>query len=568
MIYRTEHPKPQFQRDNWQNLNGLWQFEIDQEKNGEARGLCKPDATLCDRIQVPFCCESKLSGIGYTDFVNGVWYQRKVQITSEQLAGRVVLHFGAVDYYTTVYINGVLCGKHQGGYVSFHFDITDYLQEGENTITVYAEDHTPDPLIPTGKQSIERESKLCHYTRTTGIWQTVWLEFTPRAYIQSVVYHTDPQAGKVTLDALVSGNETLVASVYFGDQLVGRGQCVASDGKADLEISLSQIRLWDVGQGNLYDVILEFGQDRVKSYFGLRTIEYTDYKFLLNGRSVFQRLILDQGFYPEGIYTAPSEADLVADIDRSLAMGFNGARLHEKIFEERFLYHCDRKGYLVWGEFPDWGLDMSRPDAIERMLPEWLAAIDRDRNHPAIVGWCPLNEVWDKDGKSPLPENIAAVYQATKAADPTRPCIDASGGFHGVTDIYDLHDYEQNPEIFRSYYENFAKDLTVTTPGAFPHRQKYDQKTPFFISEYGGMSWNTENGWGYGDAPKSEAEFLGRVKKLTDVLMDCDKMFGFCYTQLTDVEQEQNGLYTYDRNPKFPPEQIYPIFARPAAIEK
>ncbi len=569
MIYRNEHPKPQFERSSWMNLNGQWQFEIDQGCSGKARGLHKPDAVLSQTINVPFCCESSLSGIGNTDFLNSVWYKRSVKLSAEQLTGRTVLHFGAVDYFTTVYVNGVKCGTHKGGYVSFSFDITDYVHEGENIITVNAKDDTRDPLIPSGKQSFKYASECCHYTRTTGIWQTVWLEFTPKTYIKSVKYYPNAAEGTVTVCAELAGSGTFTASASFAGKAMGSSSCRCCGGQAALTLKLEEIYLWEVGKGNLYDLVLTYGEDRVNSYFGLRDIAYTDYKFLLNGKPVFQRLVLDQGFYPDGIYTAPSDEALAADIDRGMAMGFNGARLHEKIFEERFLYHCDKKGYLVWGEYPDWGLDLSRNDSLGSILPEWLEAINRDCNHPSIVGWCPLNEVWDRDHKAPSKELISTVYRATKATDPTRPCIDASGGFHVETDIYDLHDYQQNPEVFRTYFENFEKDFTVTTPGAFHDRQTYDKKVPFFISEYGGMAWDASGkGWGYGDAPKTAEEFIDRLKKLTDVLMDNSKMFGFCYTQLYDIEQEQNGLYTYNRVPKFPADQISPIFTRPAAIEK
>ena len=569
MICRCEHPKPQFRREGWMNLNGNWDFEIDQAESGKARGLYKPSAKLSQTICVPFCCESSLSGIGHTDFINSVWYKRSVTLTEDQLKGRTVLHFGAADYFTTVYVNGIECGTHKGGYVSFCFDISGLVHAGENIITVNVQDDTRDPLIPSGKQSFKYASECCHYTRTTGIWQTVWLEFTPRTYIESVKYYPNAANGTVTVHARLAGEGNFSAQAFFEGKPMGSAACQSCGGQAVLTLKMEQIHLWEVGKGNLYDLVLSYGDDCVNSYFGLRDIAYADYKFLLNGKSVFQRLVLDQGFYPDGIYTAPTDEALAADIDRGMAMGFNGARLHEKIFEERFLYHCDRKGYLVWGEYPDWGLDLSRADALFSILPEWLEAIERDFNHPAIVGWCPLNEVWDRDHKAPLQELISAVYRATKAADPTRPCIDASGGFHVETDIYDLHDYQQNPEVFRSYFENFEKDFTVTTPGAFHDRQTYDKKVPFFISEYGGMAWDHRgNGWGYGDAPQTEEEFIDRLKKLTDVLMDNSRMFGFCYTQLYDIEQEQNGLYTYSREPKFPAERISPIFTRPAAIEK
>ena len=568
MICRKEYPKPQFQRNDWMNLNGQWFFEIDHGNSGIARGLYEETAAFSKMINVPFCPESSLSGIGYTDFMNSVWYKRSVTLTKEQLEGRTVLHFGAVDYFATVYVNGVECGTHQGGYVSFCFDITQFVREGENVITVNARDDSRDSLIPSGKQSFKYASECCHYTRTTGIWQTVWLEFTPKNYIKNVKYYPDIEGGTVTIHADLVGEGTFTANAFFEGEAVGAAACHCRGGQTVMTIKLEEVHLWEVGKGNLYDLTLQYGEDTVSSYFGLRSIQYTDYKFLLNGKSVFQRLVLDQGFYPDGIYTAPSDEALAADIDRGMAMGFNGARLHEKIFEERFLYHCDKKGYLVWGEYPDWGLDLSRPDAIYRMIPEWIEAINRDFNHPSIVGWCPLNEVWDRDHKAPLKELVSTVYQVTKSTDPTRPCIDASGGFHVQTDIYDLHDYQQDPEIFRSYFENFEKDFSVTTPGAFYDRQTYDKKVPFFISEYGGMAWdNSGNGWGYGDAPKTAEEFIDRLQKLTDVLMDNKKMFGFCYTQLYDIEQEQNGLYTYVREPKFPPEKISPIFSRTAAIE-
>ena len=568
MIYRAEHPKPQFERENWLNLNGQWQFEIDHGNSGAARKLNDVSAEFSQVINVPFCPESKLSGIQHTDFMSSVWYKRSVTLTQEQVDNRVVLHFGAVDYFTTVYINGKQCGTHKGGYVSFAFDITEYVTAGENVITVHAQDNTRDRLIPSGKQSSRYESYGCSYTRTTGIWQTVWLEFTPKTYINKVKYYPDVAAGTLSVHADLVGCGEFCVSASFDGKPMGEARCQAVSGMTVATIKLAEEHLWEVGKGGLYDLVLTFGNDTVKSYFGLRSIQYTDYKFLLNGKSVFQRLILDQGFYPDGVYTAPSDAELAADVDRSMAMGFNGARLHEKVFEERFLYHCDRKGYLVWGEFPNWGLNVSYPDSIYGILPEWLEEVDRDFNHPAIIGWCPFNETWNEDGNKQFDDVLATVYKATKAADHTRPCIDTSGNYHVITDVYDLHDYQQDPAIFKNYYGDFDKDFTLRTPNTFPDRQHYDNKLPFFISEYGGIRWTEDaSGWGYGAAPQTREEFLSRLKGLTDVLMDSEKMFGLCYTQLTDVEQEQNGLYTYDRRPKFPAEEIYPIFARKAAIE-
>ena len=567
-IPRPEHPLPQMRRADWLNLNGWWEFEIDHGKSGLHRKLQEADS-LTGKILVPFCPESDLSGVGNKDFMEMVWYRRTVTVPESWREGRIFLHFGAVDYHARVYVNGKAAGEHVGGYSSFCMDITGLLTDGENVITLCAEDNQRTGRQPRGKQSWYYYSQGCEYTRTTGIWQTVWLEHRPDSHITAVKYYPDPENGKVDIHATVTGCGTLTAEAYYEGKPMGTAQAKTGGSTVHVSLPLDEVHLWEVGNGRLYDLVLTYGEDRVESYFGLRSIRFDGMKFLLNGKSVFQRLVLDQGFYPDGIYTAPSDEALEKDILLSQAIGFNGARLHEKIFESRFLYHADRRGYLVWGEHANWGLRLSDPMALHAFLPEWTEAVERDFNHPAIVGWCPFNETWD-DGENAarqLDSNLALIHQVTKALDPTRPCIDTSGNFHTVTDIFDTHEYEQDVAIFDSFYGKDSENggLRVT----FPNRQHYIPGQPYFVSEYGGTRWTDQedNAWGYGNAPKTEEEFLKRIKGLTDVLLDNPNHFGFCYTQLYDVEQEQNGLYTYARKEKFPAEVLKAIFGRKAAIE-
>lgn len=565
-IPRSEHPNPQFQRKDWLNLNGEWDFEFDFGNSGLRAGVLEKDE-WSRKINVPFCPESKLSGIEYTDFIAAVWYRKSVTVTEAQLEGRVLIHFGAVDYETYLYVNGEEAGCHKGGYTSFTFDITEFLTAGENIIAVNARDDVRDPLVPRGKQSELYNSHGCDYTRTTGIWQTVWLEFVPKAYVKSFKLFPDTVNATLGVSAVVEGEGAFKAEAFYDGRLVGSFEKTAA-GFVSGDIKLSETHLWEVGCGRLYDLKITFGDDEISSYFGLRDIRIDGYKVLINGKSVFQRLVLDQGFYADGIYTAPSDEALEKDIRLSLAVGFNGARLHQKVFEPRFLYHCDRLGYIVWGEFGNWGLDYSRDGALEAMLPQWCESVARDFNHPAIVGWCPFNETWDRDGRKQNDELLRIVYRVTKQLDETRPCIDTSGNFHVETDIFDVHDYEQKVEIFKGNYDRLMTEGVLFEH--FPDRQEYDGKKPAFVSEYGGIQWSLGSrgdAWGYGNAPKSEQEFIDRYKGLTDALLDNERMFGFCYTQLYDIEQEQNGLYYYDRSPKFDPEIFRRINSRKAAIE-
>ena len=570
LIPRPEYPTPQFARSSWINLNGEWQFERDKSVSGRQRGLITAEK-LSEKINVPFCMESRLSGIGDVDFCNCVWYKKAIDISPEWLDGgkRVILHIGACDYRTEVFVNGESVGSHIGGFVSFSFDITDYVSAGKNLITICADDDVRSHNQPGGKQSYRYASAGCSYTRTTGIWQTVWLENIPCEYIENVKYYTDINSATLTVVAKVNGadGKTLSAEAFFGGKAVGADSATVSNKVAILKIKLSELHLWDIGKGDLYDLTLKFGEDEVCSYFGMRSVRVGENgAIVLNGRTVFQRLVLDQGFYPDGILTAPCEDELIADITRSIAMGFDGARLHQKVFEPRFLYHCDRLGYIVWGEHANWGLDVSRPEAYKGFFPEWTEIVERDFNHPAIIGWCPLNETHaDQDD-----DLVVTLVNLTKALDPTRPVIDVSGWTHvkGASDIWDFHDYDQDPVTFKKRYEEVFENGTSVK---YKDRVKFTL-LPNFISEYGGIKWdvnsNLENAWGYGNAPKTEEEFKERFKGLAEALLFNKYITGLCYTQLTDVEQETNGLYTYDRQAKFDPEFFRAVLQQKAACEE
>ena len=571
MTPRKEYPRPQFVRKGWMNLNGRWQFEIDHGGSGRARGLVTKEK-LETEIIVPFCPESSLSGVGYVDFMRAVWYKRTFTLPKSAEGKRVFINFGAVDYLAEVWVNGKSVGTHRGGYVGFRFEITDALTDGENTVVVCADDDLRSGHQPYGKQSSRYESYGCSYTRTTGIWQTVWLEWTNETFLSNVRLTPDAENASLLIEAEIDGNTdgvSLSAQASFDGEYECEIEMSANGNNVQMLMLIENVHLWNVGEGNLYDLRLSLTKDgkeidRLDSYFGLRSISFDGMKCLINGKPVFQRLILDQGFYPDGIYTASTDEELKKDIERSIAMGFNGARLHQKVFEPRFLYWADKMGYLCWGEMASWGADPKEGHILAEFLDEWLQVLKRDYSSPAIIGWCPWNETWGELGNGMHHETMRMTYRITKAIDRTRPCIDTSGGIHVETDIYDIHDYEQNPEIYR---ERYAPDAPVIYD-PFAKRQKYTGG-PVFVSEYGGIAWNPDGeGWGYGNGPKTEEEFIARYKGLTEVLLANPSHMGFCYTQLTDVEQERNGLYYYDRRPKFDPAVICAITSQKAAIEE
>ncbi|WP_369067105.1 glycoside hydrolase family 2 protein [Kocuria carniphila] len=611
-IPRPEHPRPQFVRERWMNLNGQWDFETDRSDSGIDRGLLT--RPLAGTITVPFAPESELSGVGDTDFLEAVWYRRVIKVPAEWDGLRPVLHFGAVDYDATVWANSIEVARHRGGFIPFSADLSGVAGPGEDVeITVRARDLHRD-VQARGKQATWFANTHCHYTRTTGIWQTVWLEGVPPVAIERL--RVTPNVAARTLTVLAPLSRNLADGVLRVRVSDPEGRLVAEESvrtgydltpSAVVRIAEKDVRLWDVGDPQLYGVevaVLAEADgaelDRVRSYAALRSVSIDGTSFRLNGRRVFQRLVLDQGYWPESLMTAPSDQALIDDIELSMAAGFNGARLHQKVFEERFLFHADLRGYLVWGEFGDWGVSgqgpvghNQKPDAS--FVAQWIEAVRRDVNHPSIVGWCPLNETHQvlHDRITVLDDVTQAMFWATKMADPTRPVIDASGYSHRVreTDVYDSHSYEQDPEAFRAEQAGLAHGDPhvnryhggeIALPHARPEYSVPYAGQPFFISEYGGIWWNKEeaaradaesagqdqaDSWGYGDRVRSEEDFYDRFEGLTNVLLDDPNMFGYCYTQLTDVFQEKNGIYGFDRSRKFDVERLRRVQQRAAAYE-
>ena len=587
MIPRCEHPRPDLFREGFVNLNGKWEFDFWDKKSFDGYD---PNMPLTREITLPFCPESALSGIADKSEHLGATYRKEFVLPDIFKEKRTFLHFGASDYFTRVYINGKFVGEHKGGYTPFSFDITELIIEGENLISVIALDDTKSTRQPTGKQTKTGRSYGCYYTTTTGIWQTVWLESRDAAH--TVRYNAIPDISdrSVTVELDFSpdaiGLTADVTASYSGKEM-GKASFEIGGEKESITLPLSELHLWEAGCGRLYDLEIKIRcdgveKDNVRGYFGMREAKIEGGKFTLNGKEVFLRFVLDQGFYPDGIYTAPTDDALKGDIELSMKLGFNGARLHQKVFEPRFLYHADRLGYMVFGEFPNWGLDHTDPENKEIFLTEWREAVMRDISHPSIIAWCPFNETWDKDGRRQCDDMIDSAYYLTKSIDTSRIVITNSGSHQSeldplATDAYDIHDYEQNPEKLYNNYKD-AKDGIIKCQlwRQDSKRQKYNG-LPIFLSEYGGIKWTDEQAkrlvggrspkeqdhtvsWGYGTEVCTEDEFFTRLGGLTKVILDNGSFIGYCYTQLYDVEQEQNGVLKYDRSEKFPAEKFAEIF--------
>ncbi len=569
-IPRPEHPIPQMERSEWLNLNGQWDF-AETDDNEDESYLTKE--SYPDQIIVPFCRESKLSGLEQKGFVKNVWYRRTFQVPQDWQSERIRLHIGACDWLTRVWINGVFVGRHEGGFCDFAFDITEELnRKGENTVVIHAFDDTPSGLQPLGKQSNRERSYGIFYTRTTGIWQTVWLEGVGSSFIKDVRMTPDPDHSRILMQFTVDGPShglSVHATARADGEIVGHAVSSADWRNTYLTLELDDKHLWSVDDPFLYDLKLELKNgnqvmDRIDSYAGLRKVTIEGRAILINDKPVFQRTVLDQGFYPDGIWTAPTDEALKKDIELAKSVGFNGARLHQKVFEPRFFYWADKLGYLLWGEFASFGANYSNPEVNRPIIDHWVEIVRRDRNHPSIIGWCPFNETPESAG-----ELQNTTVRMTRLLDSTRPILDTSGWTHSIPDpeVMDAHDYNQNPETFKERWENYFR------LGSLPDRYGGEQShiVPFFVSEFGGIGWFERKGndaWGYGNMPESEDEFFERFRGLIEAQLNNRNLFGYCYTQLTDIEQEQNGVFYYDRSPKFAAEKFHAIQTQQAAYEK
>ena len=559
---RSEYPRPQFEREYWVNLNGTWTYSFDFGQTGADRNF-RNSKGFDGKITVPFCPESSLSGVKHTDFIPCIWYQRTITVPETWGGKNILLNFGAVDYDATIYIDGKKVGRHCGAGSSFSIDITKFVKAGRSAnLVIQVKDNLRGGKQPGGKQSTGYYSAGCNYTRVTGIWQTVWMEAVcPEALKQ--VFATpdiDQQQLVVRPEFYEEGNGcTLTVQVFDEKQKLVSTKTAPATNNTVIVLPIKNPKLWSPEEPNLYDVIYTVRDakgnvlDKVKSYAGMRKIHLAGGYFYLNNKPYYQRLVLDQGFYPDGIWTAPSDEALKHDIEMSKAVGFNGARLHQKVFEERYFYWADKLGYITWAEQASWGLDVNNEEAVRNFLTEWADEVVRDRNHPSIVTWTPLNETWGaRDGV--YVRFVNDLYNLTKAIDPTRPVNDASGDAHVKTDIWSVHDYSRE-------YERLVENHTFRD-GA-PHYRNMGGKDyladwegqPYMIDEFGGLGWipkeERANSWGYGAQIETEDEFFRILEKEVDAIKACKGVVGFCYTQITDVEQEKNGVYYHDRRPKF-----------------
>jgi beta-galactosidase/beta-glucuronidase len=580
-IPRPEYPRPQFARNLWFNLNGEWEFAFDDADEGMTRGW-QDGRELSMRIVVPFAYQTQLSGINDKNIHEIVWYARSFELLDEFYSRDLLLHFGAVDYAATVWINGQEVGHNRGGHVPFQFDIAPYVKTGVNRLTVRVEDRQ-DPQQPRGKQSHTGLPEAIDYYCTTGIWQTVWLEPVPsirieelrvithakRNLLEMVVYlHAPSSAWRVEVDVLDQGKRVAI----------GEDQTAVATGR--LGITIPYAKLWSPESPHLYDLQVRLYDgnnllDEVGSYVGMRGIELREGKFLLNGNPTYLKMVLDQGYWPDGYLTAPSDEALQTDIGWIKMFGFNGVRKHQKIEDPRWLYWCDRLGLLVWEEMPnarEWS-----PRSEDFLSAEWQNAVRRDYNHPCIVAWVPVNESMGFPG---LNQEHAGQYafiermvRVTRGLDSTRPVIDNDGWEHtDITDICAIHDYTPTGERLSSRYRDMLSGgqlplkVWISDKPLFARGSKY-RGQPIVLSEIGGFlaipqdipAERRDMLYQFYDSFQTPEVLLEKYRDLISGIASLKFLAGFCYTQLTDIEQETNGLLTYDRLPKIPPESVADI---------
>jgi beta-galactosidase/beta-glucuronidase len=575
----TGYPRPQFQRSQWTNLNGSWKFSFNER--GEKPGCAKQPSDLSSwehTIEVPFAPESERSGIGDTGFHPNCWYEREFELPSEHK--RVLLHFGAVDYQASVWVNGHFVGAHEGGHTPFSFDITPFLvPEAQQRVTVRAQDDPHDLEKPRGKQDWQLEPHSIWYPRTSGIWQTVWLECVPETYLERIRWAPHLERWEIGFEASITGAKCddlyIKVRLSVGDRLLVNDTYEVVNEDINRRIALSDpgvddyrnALLWSPEKPTLIDAQIQLWHqgtliDEVKSYTAMRTANIQRDRFMLNGRLYYLRLVLDQGYWPETLMTPPSDEALRLDIELIKKMGFNGVRKHQKVEDPRFLYWADVMGLLVWEEMPS-AYRFTRK-AVERITREWTEVINRDSSHPCIIAWVPFNESWGVPNLIETPAQqhyVQALYYLTKTLDPTRPVIGNDGWESTTTDILAIHDYQTLPEQLAERYGSEVKipDLfanqrpggRILTLDGYPHKGQ-----PIMLSEFGGIAYTRDDdsqadkAWGYGRS-LDLCDLQQRYHTLLNAVNRVEMFSGFCYTQLTDTYQEANGLLYADRTPKF-----------------
>lgn len=570
---RPEFPDPQFERAQWITLNGNWAFAFDDQDQGLVSGWQSRGLPSAREIAVPFCFESKLSGINDTGFHPVAWYQRPIRLPANWRGKHVLLHFGAVYYQASVWLNGQHLGDHKGGNVPFAFDITTSLRSGSNTLTVSTYNPPTDRSIPRGKQYWKPKSAGIFYTRTSGIWQPVWLEATGENYL-NYVHITAGQDGNAHFEAFLAHHSSqplgLEITISDGANVIASTMAQTAEDRASASLQVSSPKLWSPDSPNLYQVRYRLLNgtrplDVVSSYFGFRSIAVANERVTVNDRPVYLKFLLDQGYWPESILTPPSDEAIKRDIDLIQSMGFNGVRKHQKVADPRFLYWADRRGLLVSGEIAD-AYEFSSEE-VARFTSEWTSAVESDYNHPSIIIWNAINESWGVPVLSDPHQQayLKELYQLTHTLDDTRLVIDNEGWEHtNETDLFALHDYEKSGEALYQKYKDVAPQSTSIPKNgrsALLPGYRYNG-SPLYLSEIGGIAFIPPGAnvpaesWGYSGVEKTEQAALNRLTQLYGGLAKLSNLAGICYTQLTDVEQEVNGLATYDRKPKFPAERV------------